>query len=100
MIPFVTLTAVEHISSLADVAVLRLGYKKSREFARRISFFEGELLIGHPTFAEGSSAAYKETRPVDIAAPDIEYSAEDDRAIDDYNRKSGEDCCMMQTKDD
>jgi alcohol oxidase len=53
-------------------------------------FFEGELLIGHPTFAEGSGAAHKDTRPVEISAPDIAYTVEDDEAIDAYNRKFGE----------
>jgi hypothetical protein len=49
-------------------------------------FFEGGLLIGHPTFTEGSGAAH---RPVEISAPDIAYTTEGDEAIDAYRRKSG-----------
>jgi len=51
--------------------------------------FDGELISGNPVFAEGSSAAYKDTSPVHVSAPDIIYSAEDDEAIDAYCRKFG-----------
>ena len=40
----------------------------------------------HPTFAEGSGAAFKDSSPVEIDAPDVVYSDEDDKAIDDYHR--------------
>jgi alcohol oxidase len=51
-------------------------------------FFAGELPIGNPSFPQGSAAAYKDAHPVDISAPDIVYSAEDDDAIDTYIRNS------------
>ena len=65
---------------------MRYAYKKARELARRLSFFEGELSEAHPTFAEGSGAAYKDSSPVAIDAPDIVYSKEDDKVIDAYHR--------------
>ena len=50
----------------------------------------GDLQIGHPTFAEGSQAATQKTgAPVDISAPKIVYSKEDDDAIDAFHRRSG-----------
>jgi alcohol oxidase len=58
--------------------------------------FEGELIEGNPKFAEGSTAAYKDFAPVDINAPEIVYSAEDDKAIDTYLRENGV-CLMPQT---
>jgi alcohol oxidase len=69
-----------------DVAILRYAYKRARELARRMSFFEGEVSLGHPTFAAGSSATYKDSSPVEIEAPDIVYSAEDDKVIDTFIR--------------
>ena len=76
--------------SPGDVASLRLGFKKAREYARRMPIFDGELLEGNPTFAKGSSAAYADSGPADISAPDIIYSADDDEAIDTYIRNFGE----------
>ncbi|ESK91954.1 alcohol oxidase-like protein [Moniliophthora roreri MCA 2997] len=71
----------------ADVAVLRWGYKRSREFARRVKSYRGEHAPEHPKFPEGSAAAASvASGPVDINAPDIVYTAEDDKAVDDYSR--------------
>ncbi|KAF4581355.1 hypothetical protein EYR40_002943 [Pleurotus pulmonarius] len=71
----------------ADTAALRWGYKKSREFMRRLPLFRGAFPPVAPAFAEDSSAALKDTTTVEISAPDIVYSAEDDKAIDDFHRK-------------
>lgn len=75
--------------SPADLGVLRWMYKKSREFARRMNVYRGEYAIDHPAFPDGSQAAIKVTEPVGIQTPNIVYSAEDDKAIDDYSRKMG-----------
>ncbi|KAF8213497.1 hypothetical protein K438DRAFT_1956877 [Mycena galopus ATCC 62051] len=72
----------------ADLAILRWGYKKSREFARRLDIYRGEYLPAHPEFADESLArCHDEAMPVDISAPDIVYSAEDDAAIEAHTRK-------------
>jgi len=72
----------------ADVALLRWGYKRGRELARRMRSFRGEIPEGNPKFASGATASVVPSAhgPVDIAAPDIVYTAEDDKAIDDHHR--------------
>jgi hypothetical protein len=64
-------------------------YKRSREFARRMGAYRGEYVEKHPVFPEGSQATMRDKTPVDMLSPDIEYSAEDDRAIDEYHRRTG-----------
>jgi alcohol oxidase len=62
-------------------------YKMSREIARRLPYFKGELELGHPKFPEGSKAVPGVglgQSPTEIK--DIEYSAEDDRIIEDWIR--------------
>ena len=55
-----------------------------------MEIYRGDLQIGHPTFAEGSQAATQKTgTPVDISAPKIFYSKEDEDAIDAFHRRSG-----------
>jgi hypothetical protein len=84
------LLIVMHVSRPADLAVLRLGYKKARELARRMGLYRGELLLTHPKFPEGSAVACSDDEhPVDISAPDLVYTAEDDKAIDIFNRNAG-----------
>lgn len=51
--------------------------------------YRGEYVKDHPVFPEGSQATTNLTGPVDIQTPDIVYSAEDDKAIDEYSRKTG-----------
>ncbi|KAK0223434.1 GMC oxidoreductase-domain-containing protein [Armillaria fumosa] len=72
----------------ADLAVLRWAYKHSREFARRMSAYRGYTATAHPLFPKGSGAAteFQAQGPVAISAPDIDYTDEDDAAIDDYHR--------------
>jgi hypothetical protein len=70
----------------ADLAVLRWGYKRSRELARRMRYYRGEFVAKHPTFGEDSQASCKQAMPVDVTAPDILYTEEDDKAIDAYSR--------------
>ncbi|KAG4035254.1 hypothetical protein MFRU_001g00250 [Monilinia fructicola] len=69
-------------------------YKMQREICRRLPYFRGEVALGHPKFAKGSKAAIVEeaseaARPArgpDGEIKDIEYSAEDDAAIEDWIR--------------
>ena len=76
--------------SPADLVILRWAYKHVREIGRRMDIYRGDVQIGHPTFAEGSQAATQKTgSPVDISAPKIVYSKEDDDAIDEFHRRSG-----------
>ncbi len=52
--------------------------------------YRGEYVPNHPQFSESSSALCKgEIRPADIGAPDIEYTEEDEKAIEAYTRKFG-----------
>ncbi len=65
-------------------------YKVSREMWRRMPIFRGELAATHPRFPEGSKAAVieKADGPVMMADDErIEYSAEDDKAIDQRVRE-------------
>ena len=78
----------------ADVKKQIWAYKKQRELYRRTNAFAGELELGHPKFKEGSKAALVEGPIVkggftDVESrkvPDIEYSEEDDRAIEEWVR--------------
>ncbi|KAL1739826.1 alcohol oxidase-like protein [Schizophyllum fasciatum] len=92
----------------ADLASLVWGYKRTRELARRMPAYRGELASTHPVFtggarnAEGDEAKTVRTTaahadcspvagpapgPVPIDAPDITYSAEDDKAIEEWTRQ-------------
>jgi len=69
----------------------RWAYKKFREHARRMKFYRGEVLSSHPKFPNGGAAETRSSgMPVEITAPDIVYTKEDDEAIDLHNRKIGE----------
>ncbi|KAG2755339.1 GMC oxidoreductase [Suillus brevipes Sb2] len=72
----------------SDIVPLDFGYKKTREIFRRMASYRGEVPAGHPDFPEGSAAACREASgPVDLNAPDIVYTAEDDEAIDRFHRE-------------
>ncbi|KAJ7714137.1 GMC oxidoreductase-domain-containing protein [Mycena metata] len=74
-----------------DLLVLRWSYKWSRELARRMDSFRGECAAGHPKFAEDSQAKCGEANgPVEFSAPEIQYSAADDEAIDEFHRATGQ----------
>ncbi|KAG6821335.1 hypothetical protein H0H93_000196 [Arthromyces matolae] len=80
-----------YLNDPADVGVLRWAYKRGRELARRMSVYRGEFVHGHPDFPEGSKAvANPSAQPVEVSSPDILYTAEDDKAIDEYHRKTGQ----------
>lgn len=79
-----------HPCRLSDLAILRWAYKRSREIMRRLPVYRGAVPQSHPTFPEGSKAmTTAETGPVDLTAPKIIYTADDDAAIDDYHRRTG-----------
>ncbi|KAG2076686.1 alcohol oxidase [Suillus decipiens] len=71
----------------SDIVPINFAYKKTREIHRRMPSYRGELAEAHPKFPEGSLAACGEASgPVDLNAPDIIYTAEDDEAIENYHR--------------
>jgi alcohol oxidase len=79
-----------YLQDPADVATLRWGYKKSREFARRMGAYRGEFKARHPSFSEDSAVACREdvSGPVDIDSPDLNYSTEDNEAIDNFHKQN------------
>lgn len=56
----------------------------SREISRRLPYYTGELSLGHPAFPDGSPAGVFSTTGGEIE--DVKYSAEDDKAIEDWIR--------------
>jgi len=81
-----------YLDDPADLGVLRWAYKKGREIARRMRCYRGEFGPGHPRYPEGSQAAVSKASagPVDMFSPDITYSTQDDEAIDQYHRETGQ----------
>lgn len=74
-----------------DVAQLTLLYKMTRELARRMPAYRGEVAAYHPKFPPGSPAACREAEdPLPVEAPDIVYSDADDEAIENFTRNRGE----------
>ncbi|TCD66628.1 hypothetical protein EIP91_001095 [Steccherinum ochraceum] len=64
------------------------GYKKTRELARRMTCYRGELTSGHPAFEPSSAAVLKEdSSPVSVDAPNIQYTEADEEAIRIFVRK-------------
>ncbi|KAL8407724.1 hypothetical protein RB594_006530 [Gaeumannomyces avenae] len=72
-----------------DVKKMIWAYKKQREIARRMPCFRGEIPSGHPPFPPGSKAACVGLAAAPVAAEvrDVEYGAEDDRAIERFIRE-------------
>ncbi|KAF5000493.1 hypothetical protein FGRMN_1660 [Fusarium graminum] len=63
-------------------------YKKSREIMRRTKMYRGEVEAGHPTWPEGSKVASTEITGPLSDVKDLEYSAEDDKAIEEWVRQT------------
>ncbi|KAI0920510.1 hypothetical protein AcW1_002232 [Taiwanofungus camphoratus] len=77
-----------YLSRIEDLSVLRWGYKRGREFARRMPSYRGECLPLHPMFPDGSEVlCHAEVHPIGIHEPDLKYTPEDDKALDDHIRK-------------
>jgi alcohol oxidase len=74
-----------------DLELLNYIYKRSREYARRMACYRGEYVPSHPEFTSSSKALCKgeNQQPVAADAPDIEYTEEDEKAIETYTRKCG-----------
>lgn len=71
------------------MAIMKWGYKRSREFARRMPSYRGEYLGNHPQFSEGSAALCSDnTHSVGVSTPDISYTEEDELAIEEYTRRA------------
>ena len=52
--------------------------------------YRGEFVTDHPNFPKDSKVKNNAVAtPVDATAPAIEYTSEDDKAIDDYHRQTG-----------
>ena len=64
------------------------GYKKQRELVRRMETYRGELAGGHPTFPPESKAACGLVTAISEDVQNIEYTADDDKAIEDWVRKN------------
>ncbi|KDQ24410.1 hypothetical protein PLEOSDRAFT_1067243 [Pleurotus ostreatus PC15] len=78
-----------YLTESADLDILRWAYKRSREVARRMPLYRGEVQQGHPTFSPNSEAAcVSRDGPVPVDAPDIAYTAEDNEAIHDFLRNT------------
>lgn len=73
------------LNHASDLKKQLWAYKISREIARRLPYYKGELELGHPKFAPGSKAAlFSGENTGEIK--DIEYSKEDDEAIEEWIR--------------
>ena len=71
------------------MALHKWGYKLSREFARRMPSYRGEVAGCHPAFSETSQLHPKQRAgPVSIDEADFKYTDEDEKAIEDYVRKT------------
>ena len=74
-----------------DIAAAEAAYHRARqrEMWRRMSIFRGELASSHPSFPPGSKAAVVEKAdgPISKGNERIQYTAEDDKAIDQKVRE-------------
>ena len=59
-----------------------------REIMRRTKMYRGEIAPGHPQWPEGSKAASVDLTESLTDVKDIEYSAEDDKAIEQWVRNN------------
>jgi hypothetical protein len=81
----------------SDLPLLNWLYKKSRELARRLPSYRGEVAAYHPKFPIDSLAAVKERdTPVSTSAPDIVYSDADNEVISQYHRDTGKSSLCSQ----
>ncbi|EKM51208.1 uncharacterized protein PHACADRAFT_213078 [Phanerochaete carnosa HHB-10118-sp] len=71
-----------------DMALLKYGYKLTREYARRMPCYEGEYTPHHPLFPSGSATlCAQNVAPVSVDAPRLVYTKEDDKALEAHLRK-------------
>jgi alcohol oxidase len=74
------------LSHPSDLKKQLWAYKISREIARRLPYYRGEEQLGHPAFPKGSNAAIVTLKEPLSVFKDIEYSKDDDAAIEDWIR--------------
>nr|XP_019042654.1 hypothetical protein I302_09263 [Kwoniella bestiolae CBS 10118]OCF21584.1 hypothetical protein I302_09263 [Kwoniella bestiolae CBS 10118] len=92
--PFATPRAVSgFLTRPEDLPVHVWYYKKQREFCRRLPFYEGEEPESHPRFDPKSAARLRTSDDPNrtdkpIEEDTIPYSAEDDKAIEQYVREN------------
>jgi alcohol oxidase len=55
---------------------------------RRTKMYRGEIAAGHPAWPAGSKAASVEVNEALSSVTDLDYSAEDDKAIEDWVRQN------------
>ncbi|KAJ3554310.1 hypothetical protein NP233_g12447 [Leucocoprinus birnbaumii] len=78
----------QYLKYESDLQVLVWAYKHSRELARRMPMYRGEVVAEHPLFPEGSEAAAKlADGPVPIDTPKIKYTEADNKAIEEHVKK-------------
>ena len=83
----------DFLSRPSDIAALRWAYKRGREASRRMASYRGEYAPCHPVFPKDSQAACNDdAKPVPMQAPDIVYTEEDNKALDEYLRKFVQTC--------
>ncbi|KAI0366933.1 alcohol oxidase-like protein [Pilatotrama ljubarskyi] len=78
-----------YLDAPEDMALHKWGYKRTREYARRLASYRGELAARHPAFgSSGEMAAGRRSGPVSVLDPDLQYSPEDDEALEEYIRQN------------
>ncbi|KAJ6542897.1 GMC oxidoreductase-domain-containing protein [Mycena capillaripes] len=81
-----------------DLLVMRWAYKWARELARRMDMYQGECAGGHPKFPDDSQAKCREADgPAELCAPEIQYTAADNEAIDAFHRANGKSFLWLGT---
>ena len=72
--------------------MMRHTWKLCREHGRRMSYYRGEYAPDYPKFPAGSAAATSpdNTAPVPADSPDLVYTEEDDKAIDNLLKSISE----------
>lgn len=70
----------------SDIKKQLWAYKTSREIARRLPYYRGELALGHPNFRDASKAKLHDGPLLGEGVTDIEYDDDDDRAIEEWIR--------------
>ena len=74
------------LSTPGDIKTHLWVYKVQREMARRLPYYRGEVEGGHPKFSECSDAYLNQNSDGKPVTKDIEYSHEDDEAIEAFIR--------------
>ncbi|KAI1385460.1 GMC oxidoreductase [Hypoxylon trugodes] len=74
-----------------DIKMQIWAYKKGRDILRRTGIYRGEYTLRHPQFPEGSAAVCSDEwhqSAEGYKVQDIEYTPEDDAAIEQYLREN------------